>query len=216
MSDVANLTSRIDNEFAELQKRIDAFQKQAEQHYAAREQRYQDQFLPAAKRLADVLRPRLQVLADKFKDKVHVSPTVTEHLRQVTFTFDSRLARIELTFSLSHDIEVHNLVLDQTLDVLPILMQFDKHASLTVPLDAIDEAKISKWVDDRIVAFVQTFMAIHQNQYYQKGNLVTDPIAEIEMPKYAAKCTLESGGKTYYFVSEATRAEFLARQNSGK
>jgi YHS domain-containing protein len=216
MADVSQLASRIDSEFVEVQKKIDAFQKQAEQEYAAREQRYRDQFLPAAKRLADVLRPRLQVLVDKFKDKVHVSPTVTEHLRQVTFRFDSRLARIELVFSLSHDVEVRNLVLDQTLDVLPILMQFDKHASLEVPLSAIDEDKIAKWVDDRIVSFVQTFMAIHQNQYYQKGNLVTDPVAEIEMPKFAARCTLESGGKTYYFVSEATRGEFLARQQSGK
>jgi YHS domain-containing protein len=212
MADVASLASRIDTEFSELQKRVDTFQKQAEQEYAARETRYREQFLPAAKRLADVLRPRLQVLADKFKDQVRVAPTVTEHLRQVLFTFNSRLARIELTFSLSHDLEVRNLVLDQTLDVLPILMQFDKHASLTVPLDAVDEGKISRWVDDRIVAFVQTFMAIHQNQYYQKGHLVTDPVAGIEMPQYAARCTLESGGKTYYFVSEATRAEYLAQQ----
>jgi YHS domain-containing protein len=122
------------------------------------------------------------------------------------------VAQIALTFRVSHDAEVRNLVLDQTLEVLPILMQFDKHSSLTVPLDKIDEDKVTKWVDDRIVAFIKTFLAIHQNQYYQKDNLVTDPVAGVQMPRYAARCTLESGGKTHYFISEETRREFEAKQ----
>jgi YHS domain-containing protein len=212
MADVANLTSRIDAEFADVQKKIDTFQKQAEQEYAAREKRYRDQFQPAVQRLIEVVRPRLQVLEDRFKDKVHVTPTIAEHMRQATFKFDSRVAQIALTFRVSHDAEVRNLVLDQTLEVLPILMQFDKHSSLTVPLDKIDEDKVTKWVDDRIVAFIKTFLAIHQNQYYQKDNLVTDPVAGVQMPRYAARCTLESGGKTHYFISEETRREFEAKQ----
>jgi len=214
MADVAQLTSRIDAEFADVQKKIETFQKQAQDEFAAREKRYQEQFLPAVKRLVDVVRPRLQVLVDKFQDKVRVTPLMTEHLRQVTFKIDSRMARIDLTFRVSHDAQVKNLVFDQTLEVLPILLQFDKHSSLTVPLDKIDEAKITQWVDDRIVAFIKTFLAIHQNQYYQKDSLVTDPVAGTEMPRYAAKCTLESGGKTYYFVSEETRREFQEKQGA--
>ena len=212
MADVAQLTSRIDAEFADVQKKIETFQKQAEQEYEAREKRYREQFLPALHRLNEVLRPRLHVLLDRFKDKVHLTPVVAEHTRQVTFKFDSRMARIELTFRVSHDAPVRNLVFDQTLEVLPILMQFDKHSSLTVPLDKIDEEQITKWLDDRIVAFIQTFLAIHQNQYYQKDSLVTDPVAGIEMPRYAAKCTLESGGRSYYFVSEETRREFQEKR----
>lgn len=212
MADVAQLASRIDAEFADVQQKIETFQKQAQDEFAAREKLYQEQFLPALQRLPDLLRPRLQVLVDRFKDKVHVQPVVAEGVRAVTFKFDSRMARIELTFRVSHDAQVKNLVFDQTLEVLPILMQFDKHASLTVPLDTIDEAKITQWFDDRIVAFIKTFLAIHQNQYYQKDSLVTDPVAGTEMPRYAAKCTLESGGKTYYFVSEATRREFQEKQ----
>jgi YHS domain-containing protein len=69
-------------------------------------------------------------------------------------------------------------------------------------------------VDDRIVAFVRTFLAIHENRYYQKGSLVTDPITGTEMPTFAASCTLESGGKTYYFVSEDSKREFERQQQS--
>lgn len=212
MPEVASLTSRIDAEFANFQQKVSTFQQEAEQAYHAREQRYREQFEPAVHRLVRLLKPRLEVLVDKFKDKVHVEPVMTEHVRQVTFKFDSRMARIELTFRLSHDTDVRNLILDQTLEVLPIFMQFEKHASLSMPLDKIDENAAVKWVDDRIVAFVQTFIAIHQNRYYQKDTLVTDPVSGTEMPRYAARCTLESDGKTYYFVSDETKREFEKQQ----
>jgi YHS domain-containing protein len=215
MPDTASLTSRIDAEFSGAQQKVAAFQQQAEQAYREREQRYQQQFVPAVARISALLRPRLEVLVAKFKDRVHVEPVVTEHMRQATFKFDSRVARIELTFRVSHDADVRNLVFDQTLEVLPILMQFEKHSGLTVPLDKVDDAVIVKWVDDRIVAFVQTFLAIQQNQYYQKDNLVTDPVSGTEMPRYAARCTLESGGKTYYFISDETKREFEQQQTKG-
>ena len=212
MADTSQLASRIDTQIANAQQKIEAFQKSAEQEYLAREQRYLKEYLPAVARLVELIKPRLQVLADKFKDKVHVNPTVTAHQRQVTYRFDARVARIELSFRVSHDADVRNLVFDQDLDVLPILMKFDKHAQLSVPLDKIDDAKVLQWIDDRIVAFVQTFLEIHQNRYYQQDILVTDPVAGVEMPKFAAKCSLESGGKTYYFVSEETRREFESKQ----
>ena len=214
MADTSSLASRIDAQFADVQQKVAAFQQSAEKEYVAREQRYQQQYLPAVARLVDLIKPRLQLLADKFKDKVQVSPTVTAHQRQVTYRFSVPIARIELTFRVSHDLDVRNVVFDQDLDVLPILMQFDKHSQLTVSLDRIDEQKVVQWIDDRIVAFVQTFAEIHQNRYYQKDILVTDPVAGVEMPKFAAKCSLESGGKTYYFVSEETRREFESQQRT--
>lgn len=212
MPDVSNLTSRIDAELSGAQQKISEFQQQAEQAYEQRERRYREQFVPAVQRLTAVLKPRLEVLMEKFQDKVHVEPVMTEHIRQATFKFDSRMARIELTFRMSHDTDVRNLILDQTLEVLPIFMQFEKHASLSMPLDKVDDEAAVRWVDDRIVAFVKTFLAIHQNQYYQKDSLVTDPVSGTEMPRYAARCTLESGGKTYYFISEETKREFERKQ----
>ncbi|MBL8850748.1 MAG: hypothetical protein JNG89_13795 [Planctomycetaceae bacterium] len=211
MNDTSSLASRIDAQVAGMQQQIAEFQKSAEQEYLAREKRYHEQYLPAVAQVVTLVKPRLQLLADRFKDKVHVTPLLTAHQRQLTYRFDARVARIELTFRVSHDADVRNLVFDQELDVLPILMQFDKHSRLTAPLDNLDLPKIAQWVDDRIVAFVQTYLEIHQNRYYQKDILVTDPVAGVELPQFAARCTLESGGKTYYFVSEETRREFEAR-----
>ena len=58
---------------------------------------------------------------------------------------------------------------------------------------------------------MQTVAAIHQNQYYLKAHLVTDPVANVQLPKYAAKTTLEHNGQTYYFISDETKLEYEKR-----
>ena len=131
--------------------------------------------------------------------------------------FNSPVAQIDLAFSLTHDMDVKNLILDRRLNILPIYMKFDEHASLAMPLDKIDDGQIAAWFDDRVVSFVQTLKELHQNNYYQKGHLVSDPIAGVQMPMYAAKTTLKADGKTYYFISEETRSEFeKQRANAAK
>ena len=214
MTDLTSLTDRLDVEFAGFQKKTEEFQAAAKEEYEAREARFQDKFVPAAKQVAELIKPRLQVLVERFKDRVAVQPTVTEHLREVTLKFDSPLARIDLAFRLSHDADVKNLVLDQTLEILPILMKFDDHARLVVPLDEVDEQQIAGWFGERIVSFVQTVAAMHQNQNYLKGHLVADPIAGVQMPRFAAKATLEADGKTYYFISDETKREFEQQHKS--
>lgn len=214
MSDLASLSSRVDAEFAGFKSQVEQFQSAAKSEYEARESRFHKLFVPAMNRVVEVVRPRLQMLVDRFKDKIDIKPVVAEHAREVTMKFDSPLARIAMTFGLTHDAEVKNLVLDQRLEILPILMKFDDRSSLVVPLDKLDENKIKAWLDDRIVEFVKTVAAIHQNQYYLKEHLVADPIAGVQMPKYAAKATLEADGKTYYFVSEETKREFEGRRKT--
>ena len=42
---------------------------------------------------------------------------------------------------------------------------------------AIDETALGNWLDDRIVGFVQTYLSMHENQYYLKEHMVEDPVA---------------------------------------
>jgi YHS domain-containing protein len=98
------------------------------------------------------------------------------------------------------------------LEILPILMEFEKHADVKFPLDNVDREALARWIDDRIVAFVRTYLSVHENNHYLKGHLVQDPIAGVSFPKYAAGATLERGGTTYYFIGEETRREFEKKQ----
>ena len=109
-----------------------------------------------------------------------------------------------------------NVIFNYDLQIMPILMKYDAHAELSLPLDAIDEETLAKWVDDRLVQFVQTYLSLHENQYYLKEHMVEDPIAQVQFPKYAAGATLESEGKTHYFIGEETRREFEKQQAAAK
>ena len=164
--------------------------------------------------LRKVWESRLDVLAKKFGERMDVHPTVEPGRRSVTLEFQSSLARIQLRFSAAPDAEVRKLVVTYDVDIVPVLMKFDSHDELELPLDAINSAQLAEWLDDRIVDFVHTYLAMHENQYYLQDQMVQDPIAKVQFPKFAAAAKLEQNGKTIYFIDESTLREFQKRQQS--
>ena len=83
-------------------------------------------------------------------------------------------------------------------------------------LDAIDNAELAQWLDDRILDFVHTYLALHENEYYLKEKMVEDPIAKVRFPSFAAAATLEHKGKTLCFIDESTLREFQHRAVDGQ
>lgn len=213
MADISSLVQRIRGEFAASAEKVKQLQQQQTEQHQAREKR-EARLEEIFGQLADVWRPRLEALAKEFGDRLQVSPTVDRGRRQATFKVKSPVASIELGFTASGNSDVTELVLTYDLDVLPILMEFERHAEVSFPLDQVDPDRIGQWFDDRIVGFVKTYLALHSNQYYLKDQMVEDLIAHVSLPKFAAGATRERGGKTLYFVSEATAAEFDAQNKS--
>jgi len=213
MSATTSLAERIDAEFVAAEKREKQFMAQREQEFKDRQQRLAtfDQTLAD---LPAIWRPRLEALAKKFGDRVRVRPKIEPGRRSGTFDFQSELAKISLRFSAAPDPEVRNLIVSYDLDILPILMKFERHSEIAFPLDAVDKDALARWLDDRIVDFVKTYLSLHENQYYLKDHTVEDPIAKVKFPKYAAGATLEHGGTKYYFLNEATCREFQQQQES--
>ncbi|HVJ87510.1 MAG TPA: hypothetical protein VM452_17755 [Caulifigura sp.] len=207
MSDVSQLLTRIDAEFASMDKNIKEFQQEHVRAHHDREQRM-EQFQKICDQLKAVWKPRLEALAAKFGDRVQVKPTITPAQKSAKFAFKSPLAEITLTFSASTDFDVKNVFLDYDLHLLPILMKFEPHQRMEFPLDNPDPAAVGRWMDDRIIDFVKTYLALHQNQYYLKGKTVTDPVSGTQFPKYAAAETLQHEGQTYYFIGVETRRDF--------
>ena len=210
MADLNSLLSRIDAEFSASDKQIKEFQTHEVQEFHGREQRL-ELFSKACDQLRDTWRPRLEALAKKFGDKAKLTPTVTPTGREATFQFSSPLADIVLRFSVSTDFEVRKLVLDYDLHILPILMKFEPHVRAEFPLEAPDAEATAKWIDDRIVDFVKTYLSLHQNEYYLKGHMVVDPISYTRFPKYAAGATLDWQGTKHYFIGEETRQAFAKK-----
>jgi hypothetical protein len=207
MATVEELAIRIRGKLAEGEQRIKQFRSQkVEEHHARREREQQlEHWLDS---LREVWRPRLETLAQEFGDRLKVVPNVTPGRREALFEAKSPLASIKLKFTASANADVTELVLTYDLDILPILMKFERHAEIAFPLDAVEEPKLTKWIDDRIIAFVQTYLEMHSNQYYLQDQMVEDPIAHVRFPKFAAAATRNRGEETLYFISESTAAEF--------
>lgn len=210
MPDVNSLLDRIEAELNSIKDRVKKAQEAHLHEHQARQQRLA-LLEKQLNELQAVWKPRLDAFVQRFGERVKVTPQVTASGREASFEFQSELARIRLRLSASTDRDVRNLVLDYHLEIIPVLMKFESHKQAEWPIDAIDKEEIASWIDDRLVDFVKTYLTLHENEYYLKDHMVEDPVAKIRFPKFAAGATLESDGKTYYFIGSDTQKEFAAQ-----
>lgn len=211
MSDVNDLVARIDGAFAALKEKAQTAQRQELKHYQEQQRLFQE-YEKARAKVVEIARPRLEALAKKAGDRAAVTPSVSESRRSARFEFRSGTAFITLTFSVAPDREIKNAVVEYDLKIVPVLWKFESHAEFSTPIAALDTKGLSKWLDDRIVGFVELYLQIHQGEIYDKAEYVEDPIAKVKFPKFAAGATLDHGGQTYFFMDETTRAEFAKQK----
>jgi hypothetical protein len=207
MPELNDLACRIDAELSAISERV--AERPAERAEDGR-QRQQSlaRLAEAFEQLRDVWRPRLELLVRKLGDHVHATGHIVPTNREATFELQSGLARVRLRFSALTDRDVTTLVLCYDLDIVPSLMRFDSHAELGVPLDAVDVDAVARWVDDRIVQFVQTYATLIENEVSLKDYMVEDPVAHVRFPAEAAAASLEWGDKRHYFITDDSRREF--------
>jgi YHS domain-containing protein len=214
MPDINSLASRIDAEFSAVEQKVKKFQSQQVEQHKQREQRL-EQLNKVFDELRDIWRPRLDLLVKKFGDRVQATPRIVPSTREATFEFQSRVARVRLKLSALTDRDIQKVTLSYDLDIIPVLMRFKNHDEIEFPLEAVDKEAAAKWIDDRIVDFVQTYFSMGESEIYLKDQMVEDPIAHVRFPKFAAATTLEWGGKKFYFIGEETRREFEKQQGIG-
>ena len=211
MTDINALISRIDQEIAaevQRQKTGRAELLQANSERGLRLQRYEAE----AKRIIGLLKPRLDAFLERFKPVVKTEVMVREHTRAVNLTFAATVANVTLRFEVFPDRDVNHIRLECTQDIVPTVVRYDKQSVLEFPLGGVQDDAVVQWFDDRIIAFVQAYVAVVRQdaalREQLKDEFVEDPVARIRFPKYLASSTLQRDGRTYYFVDEDTRREF--------
>jgi YHS domain-containing protein len=208
MTKIDDFSRRIDSEFNLMPTAIEEQRTVLEREYHERQKRFAESFTPILARLREIWEPRRDALVARFRDVIHVKPAVRDDLSDTAFSFDSPLARIVVHFIFVPDPEVRHIILEYRLEIVPMLMKFDAHANLKLPLEEFDESAAEQWLEDRMVSFIRTFVELNRNQYYLKDHMVEDPIARVRMSRGIAKETIAWEGRTYYFVCADTRREF--------
>ena len=214
MPDINSLASRIDAEFSVVEQKVKKLQAEQSEIHKQREKRL-EQLGKVFDELRDIWRPRLELLAKKFEGRVEATPRIVPSTREVAFDFQSRLARVRLKFSAFADRDIQKLILSYDLDIIPVLMRFKHHDEVEFPVDRVDKEAVARWLDDRVVEFVQTYFSMGENEIYLKDYMVEDPIAHVSFPKHAAAETLDWQGRKYYFVGEESRREFEKQHKIG-
>jgi YHS domain-containing protein len=211
MTTVQDLGGRIDAALASIEQRREEFRETETRKYEAYQQRV-EKLNKVFDQLREVWRPPLETLIAKFGDKVKATPSLMPSTREITLDFQADVAKVQLRFRATADQDITKLILVYDLEMIPILMKFESHSELEMPLDAVDPDVVARWSDDRILSFVNTYVAAQENKYYLKDQMVKDPVTGTEFPKAAAGAKLEQGGQTYYFISEETKRAFEKRR----
>jgi hypothetical protein len=214
MPDSNSLASRIDAELSAVEDKRKKFQAQQVQAHEERQQRLQ-QLGQVFDQLRDIWKPRLEVLLEKFKGQVQATPRIVPSTREATFDFQSNLARVRLKLSAYTDRDIQKVILGYDLEITPVLMRFKPHDEVEFPLNAVDREAVGKWIDDRIVDFVQAYFALGENELYLQDEMVEDPVAHVRFPRHAAATTLEWQGQKLYFIGKETCQEFEQLQGIG-
>lgn len=198
------ITSRLERhrlELGERQNSIDVSMK------ALLEQ--QERFASEAQRIiGSVIRPRMEELTRHFENaeiKV-LSGNSTFHC-VCDFTHTPRFPAT-VSFDLSLLPEGQEIKVRSDIQIFPILMEYKRDDAMSFPLNGSEEA-IGQWVEERIIEFVDTYLRLETHPYYQKDNIVTDPVCGMQISAIAATSMIECGSHTVYFCSDACKEAFL-------
>src|SRR5438270_9686663 len=164
MSDLTTLRQQLDAELAAAMSRATKNQQDVSRANEVRQERLK-RFSALLERLRPIWLPRLELLRDRFADLAKVQPELKPSSRSVTFSFTSSY-RVELKLSAYPDRDVQNLVLECDVLILPMLMKYERQSRLEMPMERVDEAAIGRWLDERIVAFAKTYVALQGDNFF--------------------------------------------------
>lgn len=210
MDELASLELRIKEKLAAAEARRRESQEALKSEMAARDDRLAS-FDRAASRLMErVVRPRVTRLASCFPNAHVEKPGAVEN--QCTCRLDHTAeypASTKLDIGLSAGGDVQSVIVTFALDILPVFFEFKGHDQLVLPLDAIDEATVATWLDEKLLGFVDAYLRLPLVEQYQQENVVFDPVCGMRINMGDAGASIEYQGKTYYFCVEECRDRFL-------
>ncbi len=87
-------------------------------------------------------------------------------------------------------------------------MEYRRDKEEDFPLEGADTA-IGLWVEEKIIEFVETYLRLETHPFYQKDNIVIDPVCGMQIYSVATTSKIEFPDRTIYFCSEACKEAFL-------
>lgn len=210
MSNLDNLKKRIEEKLSAVEATKRA-KHQEHNQYLMQSRERQLRFKDAADPImSNVITPRMEQLAGYFDNAEFVEKQGHSRLqKRLQFAHTKRFpATTNLELSISHDVGMEHLIVSYNVEIIPVLIQFERNQTLTVPVAEVDKEQLTAWVDERICQFVDTYLHLEQAEPYQENQLATDPVCGMRVVKAFATEHFEHKGETYYFCVAGCRNKF--------
>jgi YHS domain-containing protein len=159
-----------------------------------------------------VIRPRLSKLAACF-DNAHLDDEGQPAKHHCTCRLertDRFPANVRLELGVSRDGDYETVQVQYALEILPIFFPFKDKDQVTFARNAVNEAQVAAWVEDRLLEFVATYVHLEVAGPYQRENQALDPVCGMWVNKAVAPARLEYQNHTYYFCRDECRKKFAA------
>jgi YHS domain-containing protein len=153
--------------------------------------------------------PRVGKLLECFTAAPPPQVEQTRHNLVCRFPHSDRFpATAVLELGVTRDGDARNVALEYKQNIVPTFVPANAEAHLVLPLDAVDEAKVAAWVEERLLAFVDAYLKVETVDQYQQDNIVSDPVCGMRINKLHAAAALEYRGVKYFFCAEQCRRAF--------
>lgn len=166
-----------------------------------------------------VIRPRVEALAARFGNARVECGCATPagiHARCAFAHTDRFPAAVTLVAGVLHDREKRAASVYYSVEITPMLFQYEKGAHLDLPLDGADEAAAAAaaaaaaWLEERLLTFLATYLRLEGDANYQRANRHVDPVCGMEVSAGQVAHRAEHARRTFYFCSQACRDKFAA------
>jgi YHS domain-containing protein len=173
------------------------------------EERYRNYTAVADRLTQTILRPRLDRLKEHFPNVCAPQEWNSRHNCSFLFERTERFpANVRLEFGVTRDGAATELAVEYLLSIVPVFFPFEASDAIRFPLDAVEDAKVAAWVEDKLLQFVDVYLRLETAPPYQAENMVTDPVCGMHLNRLHAPASLEHRGVVYHFCVERCRQVF--------
>jgi YHS domain-containing protein len=163
--------------------------------------------------LQEIVRPRMQTLAGFFGNASQARKCENGRCTW-WFGYTERFpASVKVELTVDHDEGLENVILSYALSILPAYTKYEGFDRMSMPLDRIDDSLLEGWLEQRLLKFVRTYVALEKTDRDQATSFATDPVCGMRIECTTAAATSQHLGHPFFFCSQQCCDEFEAEPN---
>jgi YHS domain-containing protein len=209
MAEINDLERRIEERLALNDEQRQLRQNHMQIIMSKMDDRLQRYAVVADRLIAAVIRPRLEQLAKCFAALNAPQWETTRHTCRLLFKHTPRFpATADVELAVTRDGEGKSVWVQYQASIVPLFVPLEGQDQVSMLLEAVEDAKVATWVDEKLLMFVDTYLRLETSSPYQDENSVTDPVCGMSVNKVNAPAEMDHRGVRYYFCVDECRTKF--------